>query len=75
MALVRCEVHGRPHGRSRNYVRSVKTLGYPNTAAICGLKNCEGPGLIWLEQFESDQYDSGQRIFFGKTSVMQARAE
>lgn len=75
MALVRCEHHGQPKGRSRHYVRSVKPIGYPNTAAICGLSGCKNPGMIWLEPSESERYDAGQRVFYGETSVMQARAE
>lgn len=75
MALVRCNIHGQPRGRSRTYVRSVRPIGYPDTAAICGLSGCEEPGMIWLEQKESDRYDAGQRVFFGETSVMQAKAE
>lgn len=75
MALVRCEKHGRPKGRTRNYVGSVRPVGFPNTAAICGLHGCDNPGLIWLEQAELDCYRRGQRVFFGESSVMKARAD
>ena len=75
MALVRCEKHGRPNGRTRSYVSSVKPLGFPSTAAICGLHECEEPGLIWLEPHEQRLYDEGQRNFYGESSVMKARAE
>lgn len=75
MALVRCTKHGRPKGRTRDYVAHVKPVGYPDTAAICGLHECEDPGLIWLEQHELDLYRSGQRVFYGESSVMKAKAD
>lgn len=63
MALVRCEKCGQPRGRTRKYIRSVKPVGYPNTAAICGKPNCSNAGLVWLEAHEWKQYQAGQRIF------------
>src|SRR6266487_5649022 len=63
MALIRCEACGVPAGRTRKYVASIPPLGYPNTAAICGLAGCEKPGLIWLEGLEKDAYKKGQRVF------------
>jgi hypothetical protein len=74
MALVRCEKHGKPKGRTRDYVAAVKPFGYPDTAAICGLSGCEEPGLIWLEPAEQQRYAAGQRVFYGESSVMKARA-
>jgi hypothetical protein len=75
MALVRCTTHGQPTRGKRDYVASVKPLGYPETAAICGRTDCRRPGMIWLERSEKDAYDAGLRIFYGETSVMQVRAE
>lgn len=75
MALVRCEQHGRPNGHKRNYVSYVQPVGFPATAAICGRHECENPGLIWLEQHELDAYKRGQRVFYGESSVMKARAQ
>ncbi len=63
MALVRCDARGKPTGRTRTYVESVEPLGYPDTAAICGRKACEHPGMVWLEIGESQAYRSSQRIF------------
>ena len=48
MALVRCEQH-RPQGRSHDYVQAVRPLGYPETAAVCGITGCNRPGLLWLD--------------------------
>jgi hypothetical protein len=75
MALVRCEKHGRPNGRKRDYVSCVKPMGFPATAAICGLHGCEEPGLIWLEKHEEAAYVAGQRVFHGESSVMKAKAQ
>ena len=63
MALVRCEQHGHPKGRTTAYVRSAEPVGYPDSAAVCGLKDCDNPGLVWLTQEESDAYAEGERIF------------
>ncbi|MBN1978533.1 MAG: hypothetical protein JW918_14140 [Anaerolineae bacterium] len=42
---------------------SVKPIGYPETAAICGSAWCEQPGLVWLDEQEKTQYERGQRVF------------
>ncbi|MBL6961920.1 MAG: hypothetical protein ISR59_12510 [Anaerolineales bacterium] len=75
MALVRCQYHGKPKGRSRLYVRSVNPVGWPDTAAICGRANCEKPGLIWLNDDEDHSYKQGQRIFRFNNASMKVRAE
>lgn len=75
MALVRCQYHGKPTGRSRSYARSVKPLGWPHTAAICGRANCEEPGSIWLTAAESREYGQGQRVFGFNNASMKVKAE
>ena len=62
MALMRCEIHP-PMGTKRTYVSSVKPVGFPATALICGRKDCDRPALIWLERDQKSDYDAGQRIF------------
>ena len=62
MGLVRCKKHP-PNGRTREYVASAKPLGYPQTAAICGITYCEEPGLFWFEKDESAAYERGERVF------------
>jgi hypothetical protein len=74
MALVRCEKHGKPQGRTLTYVRSVEPVGWPDTAAICGLKGCDRPGMIWLTDTESQAYDKGQRVFGFNNASMEVRA-
>lgn len=74
MALVRCEQHGRPKGRTQTYVKAVQPAGYPDTAAICGRKHCDRPGLVWLNQAEKKAYDSGQRIFSIPTAAVKIKA-
>jgi hypothetical protein len=75
MALVRCENHGWPEGRTRTYIRSVEPIGFPETAAICGRHGCENPGLIWLEPQEAAGYEAGQRVFHSESSTMRVRAK
>lgn len=62
MALVRCDLHGKPEGRIYTYNIGVRPVGYPDTSAICGLSRCENPGLVWLTEEEHLEYVSGQRI-------------
>ena len=75
MALVRCNHHGKPKGRTVTYVQSVKPLGWPDTAAICGRSGCEEPGLIWLSVEETRAYAKGQRVFGFNNAAMKVRAE
>ena len=73
MVIVRCEYHD-PSGRKRQYVAAVEPVGYPHTAAVCGTKHYDEPGLIWLESSDNKAYDKGQRVFSGPTAVMKIRA-
>ena len=64
MALCRClKYHSPP--RSNRYTAYVSPMGYPNTALICGISNCNEPGVIWLNKNESIAYQNDQRIFPG----------
>ena len=73
MALVRCQKHGKPKGRTKTYVASVNPVGYPQTAAICGLTGCEEPGFIWLDTSEYADYQRGQRIFSVPNNAIKVR--
>jgi hypothetical protein len=74
MALVRCERHGKPKGRTQTYVQSVKPLNWPKTAAVCGISGCARAGLIWLNESESRAYMAGQRVFGFNNASMKVRA-
>lgn len=64
MALVRClDRHSPPAGRRHRYVCSVQPVGYPNTALICGIPDCNNPGVIWHDQNEKEKYKNGERKF------------
>ena len=63
MALVRCEMHGRPRGRTQQYSIAVKPLGYPRSAALCGRQACQDAGLVWLTEDEARAYRRGERVF------------
>jgi hypothetical protein len=74
MALVRCDEHGAPRGRTQTYVQAVHPLGYPITAAICGRENCSNPGLLWLNEDDKKAYDNVERIFPVQTAAAKVKA-
>ncbi len=64
MALVRCQQHGHPKGRTADYVDvPAEPVGHPDSGVICGLKDCDNPGLVWLTREEYAAYQDGERIF------------
>lgn len=73
MSLARCKRCGQPEGRKHSYALSVLPAGYPDTAAICGTVGCEEPAIIWLNQDEQKEYDTGQRVFGINTNTMKVR--
>ena len=74
MAIVRCEKHPVRLALATNrYIRRAEPLGYPNTAAICGITHCEKPGLVWLTNEELDQFNNGERYFRVKTFTVKVR--
>lgn len=75
MAIARCVGH-QPVGRSRTYVRSVEPSGFPDSGLVCGRKDCDQTGLIWLEESEADNYDQGVGVFEAFSgSAMKMRAK
>jgi hypothetical protein len=77
MAIVRCEKCGLDFSRTKQtYHRTpFKPVGYPNTAAICGLAGCTNPGLVWLQEEEYTQYGRGERFFSTKTYTVKVKVE
>jgi len=79
MALCRCkEKHSNPKGREFEYVESKYPIGYPNdTSSICGIKDCENAGLIWLTQQELDEYNDNEenRIFSYLSAVSKVKVK
>lgn len=63
MALVRCDHHGRPERGIRVYSKSVRPMGFPDTAAVCGRAGCLNPGMVWLDADDAQAYQKGVRIF------------
>ncbi len=74
MAIVRCANH-EPIGRTKTYAGAVEPVGYPETAVVCGLKQCDKPGLVWLDQDEIDAYERGERVFFMPTFAAKLRVK
>lgn len=77
MALVRCERHSPPDKKrtKKNYVKSVYLVGFPDTAVICGIKNCDKPGLVWLTDSELQEYNKGRRIFELDTHTIKVKVQ
>ena len=61
MALCRCKEHKPQRGGHQE--GPVNPIGYPVTSSICGLPNCNNPGVIWLSVAEIESYGLGRRIF------------
>lgn len=74
MALGYCKDH-RPEGRVRNYVGWVESVGYPETALVCGRTSCENPAVIWLEEDEMKSYERGERVFSIPNNAVKLRAK
>lgn len=74
MAIVRCKEHPvRLDLATNRYVRIAEPLGYPNTAAICGIGHCNERGLVWLTEEELDEFNNGNRYFRVKTYTVKVR--
>ena len=67
MAIARCDKHTpdgtRQAGTEYAYKAFALPLGYPETAAICGREDCEGPARLWLTEPERADHQRGVRIF------------
>ena len=77
MAIIRCAVCGLQLARTKRtyHATPVNPVGYPKTAAICGTKDCQNSGQVWLENFEYAEYANGERIFSVKTNTVKIRVE
>ena len=64
-----------PRSNRTEYIAYLFPVGYPNSALICGIKNCEKNGLIWINRNEMSDYEEGERIFSGLTSVVKMKAD
>lgn len=62
MALCRCKQH-KPKNSKRIYTHFVEPIGFPDTSSICGRKNCENSGYVWLDKNEFNEFQQGERIF------------
>lgn len=74
MAIVRCETHPvRLEMATNNYVKRAEPVGYPNTAAICGIAHCQQPGLVWLTAGELNESNKSDQYFRVKTYTVKVR--
>lgn len=70
---VECTKKNPPKGTTHIYKNYVLPVGYPDTASICGTKNCENSAYIWLNQDEEKEFTNGQRIFSINTGTMKVK--
>jgi len=77
MAIVRCDKCGLNFRRTKRAYHDtpVKPIGFPNTAAICGITGCSNAGMVWLEKHEHDAYLRGERYFGVKTNSVKVKVE
>ncbi|SFT08910.1 hypothetical protein [Halostagnicola kamekurae] len=76
MALVRCKDHfPEEGGRGADYKVAVESIGYPETAAICGRKGHDKPGYVLLTESEYELYKQGQRVFEPHTNAAHVRVK
>jgi hypothetical protein len=47
--------------------------GYPQSGIVCGSKDCEKDGVIWLKLDEEAAYKNGQRVFDLRTNSAKVR--
>ena len=73
MAMVCCENCGAPKGITHQYVASVKPVGYPNRAVLCCRRACHNSGVVWLNEEDKANYDSGERalVIWGQSVKVQ----
>ena len=74
MAIVRCNNHPVKLYRATNrYAMRAEPIGFPTTAAICGISGCTEPGLVWLTTEEKGQFNKGERFFNVKTFTIKVK--
>lgn len=74
MAFARCENHS-SRGTKKSYVTFQIPIGYPNSAVICGRKECHVNVKVYLTQEEVNEYRQGQRIFSYDSNVAKVRVQ
>ena len=77
MAIARCEMHGKPKNPKVGAYSGTAHLpvGHPNSGVVCGKRDCENPGLVWLKMHEENEYQKGQRVFEIHTRTAKVRVQ
>jgi len=77
MAIARCEMHGKPANPKIGAYAATAHLpvGHPNGGVVCGKKDCENAGLVWLKTDEENEYQQGQRVFEIHTRTAKIRVQ
>lgn len=71
MALARCTTH--PPSNSEKYARFAVSVGFSQTAAVCGRVECQRPARIWLTENDIQNYARGVRVFGLDTHTIKVR--
>lgn len=77
MAIARCEMHGKPQNPKVGAysITPHPPVGHPNSGVVCGKKDCENAGLVWLKTPEESEYQKGQRVFEIHTRTAKVRVQ
>ena len=73
--LCRCEVHPPRNNRLYVYTHTAEPIGYPNTSSICGNRECQNVGLIFMDGTAVAEYNRGRRIFNYATWVTKVKVK
>ena len=74
MAMARCKLH-LPENESapHPYTAFARPIGYPETAVICGRRDCHSPAYLWLTRSEQVQHKAGLRVFMLRGDTAKVR--
>lgn len=77
MAIARCESHGKPKTPKIGAYSDTPHLpvGHPNSGVVCGKRDCDKPGIVWLKTPEEADYEKGQRVFEIHTRTAKVRVQ
>ncbi len=73
--LCRCKDHTPRNNRLYVYTHITEPVGYPNTSSICGNRQCNNVGLIYMDKNAVAEYNRGRRIFNYATWVTKVRVK
>lgn len=73
--LCRCKDHKPRTYKLHRYTYITEPIGYPDTSSICGIRNCNNSGFVYMTDDAVAAYNAGRRIFNYATYVTQVRVK